>query len=98
MFGRIQMLEGGKRFARIWRPWQRHAVFAQHVERVPLAKGRIMDQDESTATAYGWMLIVKDREFEPVLDGFDVTAIPTLFIAPCRKALERPGDYDEVQP
>ena len=93
MFGRIQMLEGIKRFERVWRPWRRHVVFAQHVERVPLFKGRL-EESEGSATAYGWIVIRKDKTFPETLPGFQVTAIPTMFIPPCRKALERPGDYD----
>ncbi len=93
MFGRIQMLEAGGRFNRIWRPWERHALFAQHVERVPLAKGRLLEKMGS-ASAYGWLVIVKDREFPPVLPGHDVVAIPTVFIPKCRAEMTRAGDYE----
>lgn len=94
MFGRIQMLEGEKRFTRIWRPWRAHAIYAQHVQRVPLAKGRILPPGETSATAYGWMLIYKAAPLPPTLPGCAVTAIPTLFIPSCRKDLEREGDYE----
>lgn len=93
MFGRIQMLEGAKRFNRIWRAWQSHALYAQHVERVPLAKGRILPKEDGSATAYGWLLILKKQQFSPIFPGLDIVAVPTIFIPPCRKRLERDDDY-----
>ncbi len=94
-FGRIQMLEGEKRFQRIWGMWSRHALYAQHVERVALVKGRV-DPEGSTASAYGWMLILKKRTFSALPD-FRGAAIPTVFIPPCRDRLMRQDDH-EVQP
>ena len=40
----------------------------------------------STATAYCWLVWRQDQPKEPSFH----------WIAPCRRRLERPGDYDEV--
>lgn len=59
--------------------------FAQFTERVPMVKGRL-DRKASTATGYGWLVWEKDRAS---------TGLPRLmWVPPCRKTLERPGDYD----
>jgi hypothetical protein len=57
--------------------------FAQFVERVPMVKGRV-DKSATTATGYCWL--VWDKR---------VTGVPQLvWIPPCRKTLERSGDYE----
>jgi hypothetical protein len=57
--------------------------FAQFTERVPMVRGRL-DRKASTATGYAWLVWEKDR----------VNAGPRLmWIPPCRKQLEREGDY-----
>jgi hypothetical protein len=58
------------------------AAFAQFVERVPMVKGRI-DQKASTATGYAWLVWDKGYSGAPQLK----------WVPPCRKALERDGDY-----
>lgn len=57
------------------------SIIAQFSERVPMFKGRL-DAKGSTATAYCWLVWRKDHE-------------PTRFmwIPPCRRQLEREGDY-----
>ncbi len=57
--------------------------FAQFCERVPMLRGRL-DKDATTATGYGWFIWEKGRDGPPRL----------LWIPPCRRRLERPGDYD----
>lgn len=58
-------------------------VFAQFSERVPMVKGRV-DAKASTATGYAWFVWEKDA----------TAAHPRLaWVPPCRKQLERPGDY-----
>ncbi len=91
MFGRIQALESEGRFKRIWERFKGQALWAQHVERVPLVKGRY-DPEVDTASAYGWFVLDKQRGFECPSPP-DLVSIPTVFIPPCRKRLERPGDY-----
>lgn len=61
-------------------------IVAQFVERVPMVKGRC-DPCASTATSYCWIV------WPPRLAG---RPSPTEFvwIPPCRRRLERPGDYD----
>jgi hypothetical protein len=57
--------------------------FAQFVERVPMVKGRL-DRKATTATGYAWFVWEKNVAGAPRLT----------WIPPCRKQLERPGDYD----
>ncbi len=63
--------------------------FAQFVERVPMVKGRL-DAKASTATGYSWLVWSKSTVGDPVL----------VWIPPCRRRLEKRGDYptDRCQP
>ncbi|MET4323276.1 hypothetical protein ABIB90_002348 [Bradyrhizobium sp. JR4.1] len=58
------------------------AKFAQFTERVPMVKGRL-DAKASTATGYAWIVWEKQAAEAPRL----------MWVPPCRKKLERPGDY-----
>jgi hypothetical protein len=58
------------------------AKFAQFAERVPMVKGRL-DAKASTATGYAWIVWEKRSTEAPRL----------VWVPPCRKKLERPGDY-----
>jgi hypothetical protein len=57
--------------------------FAQFSERVPMVKGRL-DKKASTATGYAWLVWEKEYSQPPRL----------MWVPPCRKALERPDDYN----
>ena len=58
-------------------------IIAQFVERVPMVKGRC-DPKASTATSYCWLVWAKRMPLQA----------PTfIWIPPCRKDLEREGDY-----
>lgn len=57
--------------------------FAQFVERVPMVKGRL-DKTATTATGYCWLLWDKRSSRTAQL----------AWVPPCRKLLERHGDYD----
>lgn len=59
------------------------SVFAQFVERVPMVKGRL-DKSATTATGYCWLVWTKAPSAKPQL----------AWIPPCRRALERAGDYE----
>jgi hypothetical protein len=59
-------------------------AFAQFTERVPMVKGRI-DKKASTATGYGWLVWERARP-----------ASRLVWIPPCRKNLERDGDYQQA--
>ncbi|MFG1461778.1 SAM-dependent methyltransferase [Xanthobacter sp. DSM 24535] len=62
--------------------------FAQFVERVPMVKGRL-DAKASTATGYAWFVWEKGISLSPRL----------MWVPPCRRSLEQPGDYqNSVQP
>lgn len=56
--------------------------FAQFVERVPMVRGRL-DGKATTATGYAWFVWEKAASGHPQL----------MWVPPCRRALERPGDY-----
>lgn len=86
---RTAFLEGVAR----WHFFERKppALILQFSERVPMVKGRV-DGDASTATAYCW-IVWMGRPLGPV--PADVTRF--LWIPPCRKRLERAGDYADAQ-
>jgi len=81
---RTSFLEGGERYAALFRD-QAPSDVLQFCERVPMFKGRL-DPKGSTATSYCWLVWRK---------GAVGTALH--WIAPCRRALERPGDYPEAR-
>ncbi len=58
-------------------------IIAQFTERVPMVKGRLTEKG-STATAYCWLVWRKH-------DPWACTRF--VWIRPCRRQLERPGDY-----
>jgi hypothetical protein len=63
-------------------------IFAQFSERVPMVKGRL-DKKATTATGYAWLVWERENQ----------GAFPRLaWIPPCRKELEREGDYDSPPP
>jgi len=62
------------------------AIMGQFTERVPMVKGRV-DPEASTATSYCWLVWYR----EPAWNGTKLVWIP-----PCRRKLERPGDYGAV--
>ncbi len=85
LFVRSAFLEGADRYCSIFsrRPPR---LILQFAERVVIHKGRMAPKG-SSATAYSWIVWIP-------------TAKPTRrapefgWIPPCRKRLERPGDYD----
>lgn len=81
---RAAFLEGAGRYGRLFACCPPSDVL-QFTERVVMHKGRV-SADGSTATAYAWLVWRHDAR----------TAGQTRlhWIAPCRKRLERPGDYD----
>lgn len=82
MLVRTGFIEGAGRYRRLFqmRPPSR---VAQFVERVPILRGRV-DPRASTATGYCWL----------IWDGSSAGATSLEWIPPCRRRLERPGDYD----
>lgn len=80
MIVRAAFLEGQGRFERLYSKNPPSFVL-QFTERVVMHKGRLAPEG-STATAYAWLVW---------LDGEDATQLR--WIAPCRKRLERAGDY-----
>jgi hypothetical protein len=83
MLVRTGFTEGAGRYRRLFRNTPPSLV-AQFVERVPILKGRV-DPRASTATSYCWLVWSK------------IEAVPTrlVWVPPCRKRLERDGDYDD---
>ncbi|KFL31431.1 hypothetical protein JP75_07700 [Devosia riboflavina] len=99
MLVRTAFIEGEGRYLKLFRPAPPRA-FLQFVERVPMFKGVVRNPAElywdeeaqkwrrpSSATAYSWVVWVKDHDGRPEL----------AWIPPSRRKLERPGDY-EVTP
>ncbi len=78
---RSNFAEGRGRYERLFRE-RPPARVAQFVERVPMVRGRC-DPAASTATSYIWMVW---------LAGVEKTEFR--WIPPCRKDLERAGDYE----
>lgn len=82
MLVRTNFIEGVGRYRRLFEQY-RPAIIGQFVERVPILKGRV-DPSASTATGYCWIVWTK----EPV------KRTELVWIPPCRRALERAGDYE----
>jgi hypothetical protein len=78
---RAAFLEGVGRFERLFSRNPPSFVL-QFTERVVMHKGRLAPEG-STATAYAWLVWI-DGEAETKLE----------WMPPCRKRLERPGDYE----
>lgn len=81
MLLRTVFLEGVGRYDRLF-SINPPTIVAQFAERVPMVKGRL-DRNASTATGYAWFVWMKDRSTAPHLT----------WIPPCRRPLERDGDY-----
>lgn len=81
---RTAFLEGAARWRDLYAV-DPPALVAPFVERVPMFKGRL-DAAGSTATSYAWF--VWSRRPGAALPGTRLVWIP-----PCRRDLERPGDY-----
>jgi hypothetical protein len=81
MLARTVFLESVGRYNGLFRE-KPPTRFAQFTERVPMVRGRL-DGKATTATGYAWF-VWEAR----------TTAMPRLmWIPPCRRQLERPGDY-----
>lgn len=79
---RTAFLEGKERYSSLFSvrpPW----AVAVHCERVPMFRGRV-DAAGASATSYSWLFWRTDTD----------ERLPIDWIPPCRKRLERPGDYD----
>ena len=86
ILARTVFLESVGRYEHIFRD-RPPAKFAQFTERVPMVRGRL-DEKASTATGYAW-LVWEDN----------VSSFPRLlWVPPCRKTLERLGDYSVPVP
>jgi hypothetical protein len=85
MLVRTSFLEGVGRYADLFKD-NRPDIVAQFSERVPMVKGR-MSAKAVTATSYCWMVWTSERTW-------NLTRL--IWIPPCRRQLERPGDYPNV--
>lgn len=84
MLARTVFIESVGRYERLFKS-NPPSRFAQFTERVPMVKGRV-DKKASTATGYAWLVWEKDR--------LGTSAV--VWIPPCRKKLEREGDYQQM--
>ena len=78
---RTVFLESSGRYNRLFKD-DPPTKFAQFVERVPMVKGRL-DGKATTATGYAWL----------VWEQTEISAPRVVWIPPCRRQLEEPGDY-----
>lgn len=83
MLVRIAFLEGIGRYENLFTRHPPRAIL-QFTERVPMFKGRV-DPKGSSATAYCWIVWKHRWEGAPEFH----------WISPCRKRLERAGDYED---
>jgi hypothetical protein len=83
MLTRTVFIESVGRYERLFSSTPPTA-FAQFTERVPMVKGRI-DKKASTATGYGWLVWERGRPESRLV-----------WIPPCRRNLERDGDYQQA--
>lgn len=81
ILARTVFLESSGRYNSIFK-YSPPTKFAQFVERVPMVKGRL-DAKASTATGYAWLVWEKNVADAPRL----------MWVPPCRRDLERNGDY-----
>ena len=84
MLVRTQFLEGVGRYNRLFNV-NPPTIIAHFAERLPLVKGRC-DPKATTATSYSWLAWIKRQDRKP-----------TMWIPPCRKRLERDGDYPSLR-
>lgn len=96
-FVRTSFLEGGERYKELFSVTP-PTIYAQFAERVILTKGIVRNPNEkywdeaaqkwrrpSTATSYCWLVWASGAAQRPVT-----------WIPPCRRKLERPGDYEVI--
>lgn len=79
---RTSFLEGKGRYRNIFSK-NPPSIVAQFVERVPMVKGRY-DPTAVSATSYAWFIWKHNSDKQTKL----------VWIPPCRKQLEKEGDYD----
>lgn len=106
MLVRTSFIEGAERYRQIFgRPERLPSMVLQFTERVVMQQGKMLDPDvavptknkqgqmvmrkPSTATSYCWVIWASPRRLANVSCTLEWTGI-------CRKALTRPGDYDEA--
>lgn len=85
MLVRTAFIEGVDRYRTLFNV-RRPAILAPFTERVPMVKGRC-DPKASTATSYCWLVWAKFPHYA----GHQTVV---RWIPPCRKQLERTGDYE----
>lgn len=85
MLVRSVFLESVGRYNRLFQKYP-PSLFAQFVERVPMVRGRL-DAKATTATGYAWLVWEHGNMNHPRV----------VWVPPCRRALERPGDYPNIQ-
>ena len=83
MLERLSFIEGKDRYARLFKARPPRYVMP-FVERLPMVRGRV-DENVSSATCYAWFVWLP-------LDLHNGTT-EVAWIPPCRKQLEREGDY-----
>lgn len=92
---RTSFLEGIGRHERLFARFPPEWIL-QFTERVPMVKGRL-DGSASTATAYCWIVWAQPCPPGTSRAPRHPTHFPAFrWLPPCRRRLERPGDYPEA--
>lgn len=81
ILARASFAEGRKRYRTLFKPFP-PALIATYAERVPIVKGRV-DPEAVTASVYGWFVWRTGSNH-----------CRHIWIPPCRKELEKEGDYE----
>lgn len=84
---RSAFLEGIGRYSELFSRRKPSAIL-QFTERVAMVKGRV-DESASSATSYSW-IVWRCRPHKPSPESMPIF----VWIPPCRRKLERPGDYE----
>lgn len=85
MLCRTQIMETVGRYQDIYVPYAGRWAFSQFVERLPMQEAQCL-KSQGTKAAYGWLTIWHEPQDPTFL-------LSRRHIAPCRKRLERAGDY-----
>ncbi len=83
LLGRLQLAEGIDRYRTVYQPWAGHFTIAPFVDRLDMEEG-CCAEDSCTSSAYVWL----------VVDKLEPRPSPLVHIPPCKRRLDRPGDFD----
>ena len=89
MLLRTNFLEGVGRYNTLFSKWP-PAIVAPFTERVMMERGRLRES-KGSMIPYCWFVWLRDER----TDDWTAKAPRVVWIPPCRRDLERPGDFDD---